>query len=139
MHETFFWFDATFVFYSQTVPTVSFSVLMDSSINQTVGSSSTRGYICMPLIPNGEVTTSGQLVISGRLDVSDRGTYRCTSSEINGSIVIELEAVGELLTLTLFLYLLTVCPPAQNPHQWALGLWHVMGGPLQVLTALIVN
>ena len=65
--------------------------------------------------------------------------YRCTSSEINGSIVIELDAVGELVTFTIFLYLLTVCPPAQNPHQWALGLWHVMGTPLQVLMALIVD
>ena len=54
----------------------------------------------MPSIPNGEVTTSGQLVISGRLDVSDRGTYRCTSVEINGIIVIELEAVGELVAFT---------------------------------------
>ena len=24
--------------------------------------------------------------------------------------------------------MLMVCPPAQNPHQWALGLGHVMGG-----------
>ena len=51
----------------------------------------------MPSIPNGEVTTSGQLVISGRLDVSDGATYKCTSAEINGSIVIELEAFGMIL------------------------------------------
>ena len=66
-------------------------------ISQPVGPSSTGGYTCMPSIPNGEVTTSGQLVISGRLDVSDEGTYRCTSAEINGSIVIELEAFGMIL------------------------------------------
>ena len=83
---------------------MTFSVLDDVSINTTVGPSSTGGYTCTPSIPNGEVTTSGQLVISGRLDVSDGGTYRCTSAEINGSIVIELEAVGELVTLTLFLF-----------------------------------
>ena len=70
-------------------------------ISQPVGPSCTGGYTCIPSIPNGEVTTSGQLVISGRLDVSDGGTYRCTSSEINGSIVIELDAVGELVTLIL--------------------------------------
>ena len=64
-------------------------------ISQPVGPSSTGGYTCTPSIPNGEVTTSGQLVISGRLDVSDGGTYRCTSAEINGSIVIELETYGE--------------------------------------------
>ena len=80
---------------------------MDSSINQAIGPSSTGGYTCMPSIPNGEITTSGQLVISGRLDVSDEATYRCTSAEMNGSIVIELEAVGELVTLILFLYLFT--------------------------------
>ena len=53
----------------------------------------------MPSIPNGEVTTSGQLVISGRLGVSDKGTYRCTSAEINGSIVIELVATGKSIFL----------------------------------------
>ena len=71
---------------------------MDSSINQPVGPSSTGGYTCIPSIPNGEVTTSGQLVISGRLDVSDRGTYRSTSSEINGSIVINLVATGKSIS-----------------------------------------
>ena len=65
------------------------------SISQPVGPSSTGGYNCTPSIPNGEVTTSGQLVISGRLDVSDEGTYRCTSAEIHGSIIIELETYGE--------------------------------------------
>ena len=74
---------------------MSFSILDDVSINTTVGPSSTGGYTCTPSIPNGEVTTSGQLVISGRLDVSDGGTYRCTSAEINGSIVIELVATGK--------------------------------------------
>ena len=88
------YFRSFYISKTPIAPIVSFSVLMDSSINQTVGPSSTGGYTCMPSIPNGEVTTSGQLVISGRLDVSDGGTYKCTSSEINGSIVIELDAVG---------------------------------------------
>ena len=77
-----------------TVPSVSYSVLADSSITRDVGPSSIGGYICTPAIPNGEINTSGQLVISGRLDTSDEGIYRCTSAEISGDIVIELVATG---------------------------------------------
>ena len=93
------YFRSFYISKTPLVPTISFSVLMDSSINQTVSPFSTGGYTCIPSIPNGEVTTSGQLVISGRLDVSDEGTYRCTSSEINGSIVINLVATGESISL----------------------------------------
>ena len=59
-----------------------------------VGPSSTRGYNCTPSIPNGELTSSGQLVISPGLDINDEGIYRCTSAEINGDIVIELDIYG---------------------------------------------
>ena len=81
-----------------------FSILDDVSINKTIGPSSTRGYTCIPSIPNGEVTTSGQLVISGRLDVSDEGTYRCTSAEIGGDIIIELVATGRSISSTFMLF-----------------------------------
>ena len=84
---------------------MSFSILDDVSINTTVGPSSTGGYTCTPSIPNGEVTTSGQLVISGRLDVSDGGTYRCTSTEISGDIIIELVATGKSISSTCMLFI----------------------------------
>ena len=77
---------------------VTFSILHNASINTTVGPSSTGGYTCIPSIPNGEVTTSGQLMISGRLDVSDGGVYQCTSSEIIGYIIIVLVATGEYIS-----------------------------------------
>ena len=41
----------------------------------------------------------GRLIINGRLDANDEGTYRCTSAEINGDIVIELEAFGKITTI----------------------------------------
>ena len=80
------------------VPSVSYSVLNDTSITRDVGPSSIGGYICIPTIPNGEINTSGQLVINGRLDISDEGIYRCTSAEISGNIVIELVATGNLIS-----------------------------------------
>ena len=68
---------------------------MDTSISQPVGPSTQGAYSFDPPLPSGvEVTTSGALVINGRLDIDDGGLYRITAPEINGSIVFELIATG---------------------------------------------
>ena len=80
---------------------ISFSVLSSTSVGQSVGSLSFSGYNCTPSIPNGGINNFGRLIINGRLDASDDGTYRCTSAEINGDIVIELKAFGKITTIAL--------------------------------------
>ena len=66
--------------------------LEDTSI--TISPSAPSGYNCTPPIPQGELTTSGTLMISSGLDASDEGEYRCASDDVNGTVVIDLDVVG---------------------------------------------
>ena len=52
------------------------------------------GYNCTPPIPQGELTTSGTLMISSGLDATAMGKYRCVSDDVNGIVVIDLDVVG---------------------------------------------
>ena len=60
----------------------------------TIAPAAPSGYTCSPLIPQGELTTSGTLMISSGLDASSEGEYRCVSDDINGTVVIDLDVVG---------------------------------------------
>ena len=64
----------------------------DTSV--TIAPAAPSGYICTPPIPQGELTTSGTLVILSGLDTSDEGEYRCFSDDVNGIVVIELDVVA---------------------------------------------
>ena len=76
-----------------------FSALRDNNISTSVGPPSTGGYNCTPSIPNGELTSSGRLVITGTLTVVDARVHRCTSAELSGDIVIELMASGKCIRI----------------------------------------
>ena len=60
----------------------------------TITPSAPSGYTCTPPIPQGELTTSGTLMISSGLDTSAEGEYRCVSDDVNGTVVIQLDVVG---------------------------------------------
>ena len=66
--------------------------LDDTSV--TIAPSAPSGYTCTPPIPQGELTTSGTLIISSGLDISDEGEYRCVSDDVNGIVIIDLDVVG---------------------------------------------
>ena len=66
--------------------------LEDTSI--TISPSAPSGYNCTPPIPQGELTTSGTLMISSGLDSSAERKYRCVSDDVNGTVVIDLDVVG---------------------------------------------
>ena len=68
--------------------------LEDTSV--TIAPSAPSGYTCTPTIPQGELTTSGTLIISSGLDASSEGEYRCVSDDVNGTVVIDLDVVGML-------------------------------------------
>ena len=73
-------------------PRFPVDTLEDTSV--TVAPSAPSGYTCTPPIPQGELTTSGTLMISSGLDYSSEGEYRCVSDDINGTVVIDLDVVG---------------------------------------------
>ncbi len=53
-------------------------------------------YTCSPALPNdGIVTASGQLVIKDSLDISDGRQYMCTSPDLTGHIVFNLDIYSE--------------------------------------------
>ena len=52
------------------------------------------GYNCIPPIPQGELTTSGTLMISSGLDTSADGQYICISNDVNGAIIFQFDVVG---------------------------------------------
>ena len=66
--------------------------LEDTSV--TIVPTAPSGYTCTPPIPQGELTTSGTLIISSGLDTSAEGEYRCVSDDVNGIVVISLDVVG---------------------------------------------
>ena len=66
--------------------------LEDTSV--TIAPSAPSGYNCTPPIPQGELTTSGTLIISSGLDESAEREYRCVSDDVNGIVVIDLDLVG---------------------------------------------
>ena len=66
--------------------------LDDTSV--TIAPSAPSGYTCTPPIPQGELTTSGTLIISSGLDTSDEGEHRCVSDDVNGIFVIDFDVVG---------------------------------------------
>ena len=68
--------------------------LEDTSV--TIAPSAPSGYTCTPPMPQGELTTSGTLMISSGLDASSEGEYRCVSNDVNGTIVIDLNVFGKL-------------------------------------------
>ena len=60
----------------------------------SVAPAAPSGYTCTPPIPQGELTTSGTLMISTEFDTSDEGEYRCVSDDFTGAVVIYLDGVG---------------------------------------------
>ena len=76
--------------------TISDPVQVDSleDTSVTTAPAAPSGYTCTPPIPQGELTTSGTLMISSGLDASSEGEYRCVSDDVNGTVVIQLDVVG---------------------------------------------
>ena len=66
--------------------------LNDTSV--TIVPATLSGYICTPPIPQGELTTSGTLMISSGLDTSAEEEYGCVSDDVNGTVIIYLDIVG---------------------------------------------
>ena len=81
--------------YIYAVPGFKVDSLEDTSV--TIAPAAPSGYNCTPPIPQGELTTSGTLMISSGLDTSDEGEYRCVSDDVNGIVVIDLDVVGMYL------------------------------------------
>ena len=73
-------------------PGFQVDTLEDTSV--TIAPSAPSGYNCSPPIPQGELTTSGKLLISSGLDASAERQYRCVSDDVNGIVVIDLDVVG---------------------------------------------
>ena len=67
--------------------------LEDTSV--TIAPAAPSGYTCTPPIPEGELTSSGTLMISSGLDASSEREYRCVSEDVNGIVVIDLDVVGK--------------------------------------------
>ena len=76
------------------VPGFRINSLEDTSVS--IAPAAPSGYNCTPPIPQGELTTSGTLMISSGLDASSEGEYRCISNDVNGTIVIDLNVFGKL-------------------------------------------
>ena len=76
----------------------------------TIAPAAPSGYICTPPIPQGELTTSGTLIISGGLDASSEGEYRCVSDDVNGTVIIDLDVVGMYKYTSLNLTYIFHCP-----------------------------
>ena len=66
--------------------------LEDTSVN--IAPAAPSGYTCTPPIPQGELTTSGTLMISSGLDTSAEEEYRCISNDVNGAIIFQFDVVG---------------------------------------------
>ena len=75
--------------------------LEDTSV--TIAPPAPSGYTCTPPIPQGELTTSGTLMISSGLDATSEGEYRCVSDDVNGAVVIYLDVVGMYFTFIHYL------------------------------------
>ena len=73
-------------------PSFSVDTLEDTSA--TIVPAAPSGYTCTPPIPQGELTTSGTLMISSGLDASSEEEYRCVSDDVNGTVIIDLDVVG---------------------------------------------
>ena len=73
-------------------PSFPVDTLEDTSV--TIAPTAPSGYNCTPPIPQGELTTSGTLVISSGLDIIAEGEYRCVSDDVNGVVIIDLDIVG---------------------------------------------
>ena len=76
------------------VPGFRVNSLEDTSA--AIAPAAPNGYNCTPPIPQGELTTSGTLMIPSGLDTNDDGEYRCVSDDINGTVVIQLDVFGKL-------------------------------------------
>ena len=66
--------------------------LEDTSV--TIAPSAPSGYTCTPPIPQGELTTSGTLMISSGLVASSEEEYRCISDDFIGAITFQFDVVG---------------------------------------------
>ena len=73
-------------------PGFQVDTLEDTSV--TIAPAAPSGYTCTPPIPQGELTTSGTLMISSGLDSSAEGEYSCVSDDVNGVVIIDLDVVG---------------------------------------------
>ena len=71
---------------------VTVDTLEDTSV--AIAPSAPSGYTCTPPIPQGELTTSGTLMISSGLDNSAEEEYGCVSDDVNGTVIIYLDVVG---------------------------------------------
>ena len=74
------------------VPGFKVNAAEDTSV--TIAPVAPSGYTCTPPIPQGELTTSGTLMISSGLDASSEGEYRCVSDDVNGVVIIHLVVFG---------------------------------------------
>ena len=83
----------SFFIFLSIVPGFKVDTLEDTSV--TIAPAAPSGYNCTPPIPQGELTTSGTLMISSGLDTSDEGEYRCVSEDVNGIVFIDLDIVGK--------------------------------------------
>ena len=81
-----------FPIFSITVRGFEVDSLEDTSV--TLVPAAPSGYNCTPPIPQGELTTSGTIMISSGLDASFEGEYRCVSDDVNGVVIIDLDVVG---------------------------------------------
>ena len=81
-----------FSYISITVAGFKVDSLEDTSV--TIAAAAPSGYTCTPPIPQGELTTSGTIMISSGLDASFEGEYRCVSDDVNGVVIIDLDVVG---------------------------------------------
>ena len=79
--------------------------LEDTSV--TIAPAAPSGYTCTPPIPQGELTTSGTLMISSGLDTSAEEEYGCVSDDVNGTVIIYLDIVGMYRWLVTIYYLTT--------------------------------
>ena len=71
---------------------IKVDTLEDTSV--TIAPSAPSGYTCTPTIPQGELTTSGTLMISSGLETSAEREYRCVSDDNNATIIVYLDVVG---------------------------------------------
>ncbi len=57
----------------------------------------TSGYDCIPPLPKGELNLMGKLSLDAGLSVDDSGDYRCSSTDINGTVVLNLLVYSMLI------------------------------------------
>ena len=81
------------------VPGFKVNAAEDTSV--TIAPATPSGYTCTPPIPQGELTTSGTLMISSGLDASSEGEYRCVSDDVNGVVIIHLVVFGTYVLIAL--------------------------------------